>query len=92
MSSARGPQRSISFWALMSSPVIWGTIVGTFCYMYFVYYCMTWMPAYFVEQRHLSLDSMGMYTLFSFGGMATVSALAGWAADRMIARGGRPDS
>jgi MFS family permease len=58
--------------------------------MYFVYFCMTWMPAYFVERRHLSLDSMGMYTLFSFGGMATVSALAGWAADRMIARGGDP--
>jgi MFS family permease len=85
-----GPQRSISVWALMSSPVIWGTIVGTFCYMYFVYFCMTWMPAYFVERRHLSLDSMGMYTLFSFGGMATVSALAGWAADRMIVRGGNP--
>jgi MFS family permease len=85
-----GPQRSISIGALMSSPVIWGTIVGTFCYMYFVYFCMTWMPAYFVEKRHLSLDSMGMYTLFSFGGMATVSALAGWAADRMIARGGDP--
>jgi nitrate/nitrite transporter NarK len=31
-----------------------------------------------------------MYTLFSFGGMATVSALAGWAADRMIVRGGNP--
>jgi MFS transporter, ACS family, D-galactonate transporter len=85
-----GPQRSISVWALMSSPVLWGTIVGTFCYMYFVYFCITWMPAYFVERRHLSLDSMGMYTLFSFGGMATVSALAGWAADRMIVRGGNP--
>jgi ACS family D-galactonate transporter-like MFS transporter len=86
----KGPQRSISVWSLMSSPVIWGTIVGTFCYMYFVYFCMTWMPAYFVEKRHLSLDSMGLYTLFSFGGMATVSALAGWAADRQIARGGNP--
>ena len=45
----------------MASPVIWGTIVGTFCYMYFVYFCMTWMPAYFVERRHLSLGDMGLY-------------------------------
>src|SRR5258706_4482723 len=33
---------------------------------------------------------MGLYTLFSFGGMATVATLAGWVADRMIARGGNP--
>jgi ACS family D-galactonate transporter-like MFS transporter len=76
------------FGRIMASPVIWGTIIGTFCYMYFVYFCMTWMPAYFVERRHLSLTSMGLYTFFSFSGMAAMAALAGWAADRMIARGG----
>jgi hypothetical protein len=38
-------------------------------------------PACFVEQSHLSLSKMGLYTFFSFGG---------WAADRMIARGGNP--
>jgi MFS family permease len=78
------------FWQIMASPVIWGTIVGTFCYMYFVYFCMTWMPAYFVERRHLSLANMGLYTFFSFGGMAAVSALGGWAADLLIARGRDP--
>ena len=80
------------FWRIMASPVIWGTIIGTFCYMYFVYFCMTWMPAYFVERRHLSLGGMGLYTFFSFGGMAAVSALGGWAADAMIARGHNPVS
>src|ERR1051326_706825 len=78
---------AVSFRRIMASPVIWGTIVGTFCYMYFVYFCMTWMPAYFVERRHLSLGDMGLYTFFSFGGMAAVSALGGWAADALIARG-----
>jgi MFS family permease len=82
--------KSVSFGKLMASPVIWGTMIGTFCYMYFVYYCMTWMPAYFVEQRGLSLKSMGWYTFLSFGGMAAVSTLAGWAADRIIVRGGDP--
>jgi MFS family permease len=89
-SKPAGVQSRFSYWRLMSSPVIWGTIIGTFCYMYFVYFCMTWMPAYFVEKRHLSLDSMGLYTFFSFAGMASMSAFAGWAADRMIARGGNP--
>ena len=87
---ANDRRADVSFARLMASPVIWGTIVGTFCYMYFVYFCMTWMPSYFVERRHLSLKSMGAYTAFSFAGMAAVSALAGWAADRIIARGGDP--
>ena len=72
---------------LFASPVLWGTIIGTFCYMYFVYFCMTWMPAYFNEARHLSLKSSSLYTTFSFAGMAVVSILGGWAADRLIARG-----
>lgn len=80
----------VPFGRIMASPVTWGTVIATFCYMYFVYFCMTWMPAYFVEQRHLSLSKMGLYTFFSFGGMAAMAALAGWAADLMIARGGNP--
>lgn len=80
----------VSFGRIMASPVTWGTVVASFSYMYFVYFCMTWMPAYFVEQRHLSLSKMGLYTFFSFGGMAIVAALGGWAADLLIARGGNP--
>jgi len=70
--------------------VVWGTVIVTFCYMYFVFFCMTWMPAYFVERRHQSLSKMGLYTFFSFGGMAVVAALGGWMADWMIRRGGNP--
>jgi ACS family D-galactonate transporter-like MFS transporter len=80
----------IPFGRIMASPVIWGTIVASFCYMYFVYFCMTWMPAYFMERRHLSLGKMGLYTFFSFGGMALIATLAGLAADRMIGRGHNP--
>jgi ACS family D-galactonate transporter-like MFS transporter len=76
-----------SFASLFATRIMWGTLIGTFCYNYFTYFSMTWLPAYFVERRHLSLASMGMYTMFSFGGMATVSILAGFAADWMIQRG-----
>jgi MFS family permease len=75
---------------LLASPVIWGTIVGTYCYMYFVYYCMTWMPLYFKEKHGMSITSMGWYAGVSFGGMAAVAAIAGWVADRMIASGKDP--
>lgn len=85
-----GAASSVSFGRLMGSPVIWGTIIGTFCYMYFVYFCMTWMPAYLKEARKLSLTSSGLYTAFSFGGMSAVAVFGGWLADRMIAKGNDP--
>ena len=88
--AAKKAGKPVPFGRILASPVTWGTVIATFCYMYFVYFCMTWMPAYFVERRGLALSKMGLYTFFSFGGMAIVAALAGWAADRIIARGGDP--
>ncbi len=80
----------VSTWELFRSPVMWGVIVGTFCYMYFVYYCMTWMPLYFKERHNMSIQQMGWYSGMSFGGMAAVAALGGWAADLLIGRGWDP--
>jgi MFS transporter, ACS family, D-galactonate transporter len=78
---------SVSWGALLSAPFMWGTCVGTFCYMYFVYFCMTWMPTYFKERYGFSLAASGWFTFMSFAGMGTIAILAGWAADRLIARG-----
>jgi ACS family D-galactonate transporter-like MFS transporter len=78
--------RSVPLRNLLASPVVWGGMVNNFCYAYFNFYCMTWMPAYLVEQRGLSLQDSGLYTFFSFLGIAIVAAVAGWAADRLIAR------
>jgi ACS family D-galactonate transporter-like MFS transporter len=78
---------SVPLGNLLSSPVVWGGLINNFCYGYFTFYCMTWMPAYLVEQRGLSLGESGLYTFFSFVGIAIVAALAGWGADRIIKRG-----
>ncbi len=76
--------------ALFLKPAIWGILLGTFAYNYFIYFCLTWLPAYFTEARHLKPSDMGLFTMFSFGGMAMVGIAAGWLADRIIARGGNP--
>ena len=86
--SKAGPP--LPFSAMLRTPLLWGVLIGTFCYNYFVFFSMTWLPAYFVERRGLDFKSMGAFTAFSFGGMATVAILAGWAADRLIARGADP--
>jgi ACS family D-galactonate transporter-like MFS transporter len=90
LARARRKAASVSFGAILASPVVWGGMITNFCYGYFTFYCMSWMPAYLVEQRGLSLQKSGLYTFFSFAGIAIVAALAGWAADRIIARGHDP--
>jgi MFS family permease len=78
---------AVSLGSILRSPVIWGAMINNFCYGYFTFYCMTWMPAYLVEQRGLSLKESGLYTFFSFAGIAIVATAAGWLADRIIERG-----
>ncbi len=78
------------FALLLHSRLMWGALIGTFSYNYFVFYAMTWLPSYFVEQRHLSLTSSGFYTGFSYGGMAAMAIFGGFAADWFIERGAEP--
>jgi MFS family permease len=76
-----------TFGALFRTKALWATLIGTFCYNYFLFFSLTWLPAYLVESRNLSLTSMSVYTMFSFAGTGTVAILAGAAADWMIRRG-----
>ncbi len=90
LAASKKKASTVSFGSIISSPVIWGAMINNFCYGYFTFYCMTWMPAYLVEQRGLSLKSSGLYTFFSFMGIALMAIIAGWAADRIIATGRDP--
>jgi len=81
---------TVPFRNIITSPVVWGGMIVNFCYGYFTFYCMTWMPAYLVEERGLSLKQSGLYTFFSFAGIAIVAVVAGWVADKLIERGGDP--
>jgi MFS family permease len=80
----------IPFLSVFKGTAIWGIIIGTFCYSCYLYFCITWLPAYFKDMRKLPLDLMGLYTMFSFVGMAATTILSGWLADKLIARGGDP--
>lgn len=82
---AVGP--AMPFSEVMKTPAIYGIFWGTFCYNYFVYFSLTWLPAYLVERRGMSTSDMGFITGFSFGGMATVAILAGALADWLIVKG-----
>jgi MFS transporter, ACS family, D-galactonate transporter len=81
---------AVTFGSILRSPVVWGAMIINFSYGYFTFFCMQWMPDYLHNERHMSLKSSGLYTFFSFAGIAIVAVLAGWAADRIIVRGHDP--
>jgi MFS family permease len=87
LTASRKSAATVPIMNIMVSPVIWGAMINNFCYGYFTFYCMTWMPAYLVEQKGLTLGRSGLYTFFSFAGIAIMATFAGWVADRIIARG-----
>jgi len=75
---------------LLGRVELWGILIGTFCYFYFLGYCNTWMPAYLSREHGMSIKESGWYSGFAFGGMALVALFAGWAADALIRRGYDP--
>jgi len=76
-----------TFGRVLASPTMWGICIGTFSYNYFFYFCLTWLPSYFVEQHQLSMAGMGRYMFFCALGQAVVMAASGWFSDRLIASG-----
>ena len=88
MAIAKRKASSVPFINVIASPLVWGAMINNFCYGYFTFFCMQWMPDYLHNERNMSLEDSGLFTFFSFAGIAIVAVIAGWAADRIIARGG----
>jgi MFS transporter, ACS family, D-galactonate transporter len=87
LKDAKRSASSVPLSSILASPLVLGEMVLNFCYGYFTFFCMTWMPSYLSETRGLSLKDSALFTFFSFAGIALVAVLSGWAADRIIARG-----
>lgn len=88
--AAKQKTELMPFSHVFSSLMIYGVILGTFCYNYFVFFCLTWLPSYLIEHRGMTKTQMGWISFAGFSGMATVAIFGGWLADRMVARGNDP--
>ena len=64
-----------------------GCCLGFFCYGYYQYLLVTWLPDYFVRVRHFSLLEAGFYASLTYLVWAIGSPLGGWISDRLIRRG-----
>jgi ACS family D-galactonate transporter-like MFS transporter len=64
-----------------------GICLGFFCFDYYGYLLITWLPDYLVEVRHMTILNAGIYTSIPFLIFGLSEPLGGWVADSLIRRG-----
>ena len=65
----------------------WGVTLGHFSANYYIYFMLTWLPIYLVQERHLSLAEMPKIGALYYLGDAISTILCGWFSDRFIRAG-----
>ena len=64
-----------------------GLCLGLFCFDYYLYLLVTWLPDYWMTVRHVSVLKAGVYTSVPFFVFAVAEPLGGWIADLLVRRG-----
>ncbi|HEY2476099.1 MAG TPA: MFS transporter [Candidatus Cybelea sp.] len=75
---------------VLRQPSLWGASLAQFCSNFLLYFILTWIPYYLVNERHWSLRQMALIAGTSYL-LTGISMVAGGAiADRFIRRGASP--
>jgi MFS family permease len=74
-------------WQLTLDRNLLGCCLGFFCYGYYQYLLVTWLPDYFVRVRHFTLLEAGAYASLTYLVWSISAPLGGWISDRLIRRG-----
>jgi MFS transporter, ACS family, D-galactonate transporter len=64
-----------------------GICLGFFCFDYFVYLLLTWLPDYLIQVRHLTIMKAGVYSAMPYVIFGSCQALGGLIGDRLVGRG-----
>lgn len=64
-----------------------GICLGFFCFDYYWYVLVTWLPDYMVTVRQLSIVQAGFYASLAFFTFGISEPFGGWIADSLIRRG-----
>ncbi len=92
--AAPSTQRALPSWSQIGSLLrnrdLLGVLLGFFCFDYFWYLLITWLPSYLVNVRHLTILKAGIYASLPFLVFGVCQPLGGWIADRLIRSGRDP--
>jgi len=78
------------FAALLRNRDLLGVLIGFFCFDYYWYFLITWLPSYFVDVRHVTILEAGIRASLPFLVFGICQPLGGWIADHLIRRGWSP--
>ena len=74
-------------WSALLNRNLLGICLGFFCFDYYWYVLVTWLPDYLVTVRHLSIVQAGFYASLAFFTFGVSEPIGGWIADSLIRRG-----
>jgi nitrate/nitrite transporter NarK len=81
---------SESFWDVLKhllSRNLVGICLGFFCFDYYWYLLVTWLPDYLVTVRHLTILKAGLYASLPYFVWGISEPVGGWMVDRLIGWG-----
>ncbi len=85
--ASAGHSRTKALRLLLSNRNLIGICLGFFCFDYYWYLFVTWLPDYLVTVRHLTIMRAGFYSSLPYFVFGASEPLGGWIADRLTAYG-----
>lgn len=87
-SSAERPRFTWNeFKALLRSRDLFGVLLGFFCFDYYWYFLINWLPSYFVNIHGVTIQEAGIRASLPFLVFGVCQPLGGWVADKLVRRG-----
>ena len=77
---------------LLRERALWGTSLGHFSSNYAYYFMLTWLPLLLVREYGYTMGQMAILGATVFGLQVVSAPATGWFCDRVLARGGDPDT
>jgi MFS transporter, ACS family, D-galactonate transporter len=78
------------FATLLRNRDLLGVLLGFFCFDYFWYFLINWLPSYLYDVRHMSTLKAGISASLPFMVFGLCQPLGGWLADRLVRQGWDP--
>lgn len=73
--------------AILSQRALWGSTLGHFSEIYGLYFVLSWLPLWLVQEHGYSLTGMAKLGALVYCTSGVASAFGGWACDALIAHG-----
>lgn len=77
----------LGFLNLLRNRNLFGIILGFFCFDYFWYMMLNWLPDYLVVGRGMPIQRAGLLAAIAFFIFGITEPIGGWIADQLIKRG-----